>query len=1031
MNVGGDGDELSARVGELRRLTFMYCDIVNSTELSGRLEPETYRELLRGYRDVSREVIEDRFDGHIVRIKGDGALSIFGYPAAHENDAERAVRAGLELVQAVPELRAVTRAAAGESLELRVGIHHGPVYLDFDEDDIYGLAANVGARLEAIADPGTVAISEEVRQLVAGRFDVEACRPQMVKGVAEPLTPYRVVGERRVARHRSTTPLVEREAELQRLRTAWAPVAAGESVRAHGILVRGDAGVGKSRLMAALDDELCHGRPCFLELHGSPFHLDAGLHPVRRLVETRCGIGDGAGSPERLEGLREELTDLGLDLQDTMPFLAPVLGIDPSAGYEPAATEGRKLEEHVAQAALGYIVACTRGEPTVLVAEDLHWFDEATRELLAELMRSGPGSLLVVATSRTPEPGSWEQTIELPPLTPAGRLELIDALKGDLPEADRQAFAARSDGVPLYLEELVRAGAAAPPMESPAPVPGSVPAVLYEPLVARLYATPDALSVAATAATAGQAVDGSLLAEAMSLAPNELAPTLRDLVDADVMQPVAGRRGRYQFRHELLREVAYELQPPSWRRRVHSRLGDLLSRDEVSDWRVLASHFELAERFREAALAYERTAEGATRRGALAEARTHLTRAADLVEQVEDDDGRDQLEVGILLRRGFLAMLAEGVADADASADFDRCLELAASDPRGGEMFSTLAALWARALSRGELLRARQISETLFANLDERTEYLRSEILAGFGMLDWFEGSFDNAVESLRECTKDLDRIEREHQAETFWFTTGYPTLHMRAHLAIALFMAGNVGEADGPLDEAVSAGESMDFPRGPWSANYARWLGSWMWMEEGRFDRAGEALAALHASSARHGFDNWGLVAATQEAALDGLRGLKSAPPDATAHAEHAEVLGAFIELWQMLGLKVLLPFYMTTHAALLAAAGDGGAAQARYQESLALAADTGMRFYDAETMRRTGHLARDRDLTITELRAALDLTRSQVARPFELRIALDLHELLGDEAMPLLEQAMRPFSGGAWTADLEDARARIKPPP
>src|SRR3954471_508224 len=245
------GDELRARVGELRRLTLMYCDVVDSTELSVRLEPEPYRELLRAYRDVCRVIIETRFDGHILRVKGDGALSIFGFPAAHENDAERAVRAGLALVQAVSELPAAS-SAEGEPLELRVGIHHGPVYLDFDEDDIYGLAANVGARLETLADPGTVVVSDEVRQLVEDCFDLEEREPQMVKGVAEPLVPFRVVGERPVSPPSAATPLVERKAELDRLREAWAPVAAGETKRARGILIHGDAGVGKSRLVAAL-----------------------------------------------------------------------------------------------------------------------------------------------------------------------------------------------------------------------------------------------------------------------------------------------------------------------------------------------------------------------------------------------------------------------------------------------------------------------------------------------------------------------------------------------------------------------------------------------------------------------------------------------------------------------------------------------------------------------------------------------------------------------------------------------------------
>jgi hypothetical protein len=449
---------------------------------------------------------------------------------------------------------------------------------------------------------------------------------------------------------------------------------------------------------------------------------------------------------------------------------------------------------------------------------------------------------------------------------------------------------------------------------------------------------------------------------------------------------------------------------------VHSRLGDLLSREEVHDWRVLASHFELAERFRDAAEAYERTAEGARRRGALAEARGHLSRAADLVERIEEDDRRDQLEVGIRLQRGYLAMLAEGVADTHASADFDRCLELAASDPGGDDMVSALSALWAHALSRAELARARHISETLYAGLDEQTERLRTEILAGFGMLDWFEGSFDSAIETLSGCTQDLDRIQHEHQAETFWFVTGYPALHMKAHMAIARFMAGDMAGADGPLDEAIAAGESMEFPRGPWSANYARWLGSWMWMEEGRFDLAGEALADLHSSSARHGFDNWELVAATQDAALDGLRTLRSTPPATAELTDQAEVLGAFAELWLALGLKVLLPFSITTQGALLATAGDFEGAQARYDESLALAADTGMRFYDAETMRRIAHLAGDRDQRVSKLQSALDLARSQRARPFELRIALDLHELLGGDA--------------ASTADLEGARARVLAP-
>lgn len=993
--VRPDGDELGAPVGELRRLTIMFCDVVGSTELSGRQEPETYRELMRGYRAACRDVIESRFEGHIVQLKGDGTLSTFGFPVAHENDAERAVRAGLALVRAVRELTSTT----GEPLDVRVAVHHGPVYLDFDDDDIYGLAANVGARLHALADPGTVVVSDEVRLLVADHFEIEASDPQVVKGVAEPVRPFRVVGERAVpVRRMWSAPLVEREDELERLRQAWARAAAGTAGRATGVLVHGDAGVGKSRLVAALADEARDANAPVVDLHGSPFHVDAGFHPIRSLVEARCGIDDDADGADRLDCLTREVADVGLDRSATVPLLAPVLGIDPSAGYDQAATEGRKLEELVARAVLGYLVACTRGHPAIVVAENLHWYDDATRALLADLVRLGPGSLLVVGTSRSRERGPWE-TIELHPLTLAGRFELIDALADRLTEQDRLALASRSAGIPLYVEELVRAGAVPHPVaaDGPAPTPGSVPSVLYEPLVARLYATPAALPVAAAAAAAGQEVDRSLLAATMSIPVEELDSPLRALVDAQVLEPIEERPGRYRFRHELLREVAYELQPPSWRRKVHNRLCDLLARDESSDWHVIASHCELADRYSEAAAAYENTAEWARRRGALDEARADLTRAIELVVQLADDAERDHREVQLRLRRGFLAMSAEGAASAEASADFERCLELAAADPRGDDMFSTLISLWPYYLGRAELDRARAVTVTLRDSLGGKRDFFRPHNRGGFGILDWFAGDFASAVEQLSAFPDDLAGSDGEDVVAAIWFVPNDPTVAMLVHLALARFMAADPAGADESLARARAVAAPLDFPQGPWSAAYATWLGSWMWIEAGRLDLADKELADLRDASARHGFDSWELIASTQTEVLEAMRTLQSGTADAAALSAHADALSGHIEVWQMLELHVFLPFYLTTIGALLAAAGDANGAFERYDESLELAQRTGMRFYDAETKRRVAHLAPDQEAVAAALSNALDLARSQAARPFELRIARDLRELRG----------------------------------
>jgi class 3 adenylate cyclase len=1020
------GQELGAREGELRRLTIMFSDVVGSTELSGRHDPETYRELMRGYRAACRDVIERRFDGHILQLKGDGTLSTFGYPVAHENDAERAVRAGLELVAA---MHALSRQS-GESLEVRVGVHHGPVYLDLEEEDIYGFAANVAARLHSIADPGSVVVSEEVHQLVGHRFEAEPGEPQQVKGVAEALPSYRVRGERpaRVGQP-GPTPLVEREAELERLRGVWARTVAAGAGAATSVLVHGEAGIGKSRLVAALIEELRPAR--LLELHGSPFHHEAGLHPVRTLIEARCGVDADTAPGERLERLAGELTALGLDRSTTLPLLAPVLGIEAGAGYDPAAAEGRKLEEHVRHAVVAYLVACTRGEPAVVVAEDLHWFDQATRTVLADLRAATPAGLLVVATSREPPASGWEP-IALHPLTPAGCAAFLDAVADHLDERDRRVLATRSGGVPLYLEELVRAGTGRP-NEWPhdvVPVPGSVPKALYEPLVARLYATPASLPVAAAAAAAGQASDRELLAATLALPPAELDAALQALVDARVLEADDGPVCRYTFRHELLREVAYELQPPSWRRKVHDRLCDVLARHQPVDWHVLASQFERAERYSEAAGAYRQTAEAARRRGALAEARTHLTRAIELVLQLPGDAGRDHREVGLRLRRGFLAMSAEGAASADASADFDRCVELAASDPSGHDMSRTLISVWAYDLSRGELARARRILVTLRGVLDGPGDAFRPQNTAGFGIVDWFAGRFSNALDELTAGVADLAETGGDKDMAAVWFVPNDATTAMHVHLALARFMAGDVTGARDGLVDAGDVAAGLEFPQGPWSAAYANWLGSWVWIEAGRLDLAGEAVAELRASSERHGFDNWALIGATQSAVIDGVAALRSGGAGAAELAAHAEACGSYIKLWRMLGLRILLPFYLTTTGVVLAAAGDVDGARRRYGESLDLAARTGMRFYDAETTRRQAHLAGDQDAVVDTLHSALDLARAQAARPFELRIALDLHRLLGEEAGPALARATHAFDGGGHTAEIEEARARVGTP-
>ena len=428
--------------------------------------------------------------------------------------------------------------------------------------------------------------------------------------------------------------------------------------------------------------------------------------------------------------------------------------------------------------------------------------------------------------------------------------------------------------------------------------------------------------------------------------------TLRALVDARVLEPVDGRPARYRFRHELLREVAYELQPPSWRRKVHSRLCDLLTprRAErlAASWRRTSSAPSATD---EAAVAYQHTAEWARRRGALDEARSHLTRAIDLVMPLTDDATRDHREVELRLRRGFLAMSAEGAASADASAGLRSLPRAGRGRPRGRrhvqhpDLRCGPTTCPGRAGPRPPGLRdaARRLA-------DER-DYFRPQNLAGFGMLDWFAGSFESAVETLAAATDDLAEIGGGRRRRRLVRAQRPHGGDARAPRPGAIHGGRRGGGADDSLAGARAVAASLDFPQGPWSAAYASWLGSWMWIEAGRLDLADEALADLRSSSARHGFDNWELIAATQTAALEALTALRSGPrmrprcPSTPRRSAPTSSSG------RCSGCGCSCPFYLTTAGALLAARATPTGARRATRSRSAWQRRPGMRFYDAET--------------------------------------------------------------------------------
>jgi hypothetical protein len=523
-------------------------------------------------------------------------------------------------------------------------------------------------------------------------------------------------------------------------------------------------------------------------------------------------------------------------------------------------------------------------------------------------------------------------------------------------------------------------------------------------------------------------VDHELLAGVVEVTDAELAAELAALVAGQVLVPIDEHRSR--FRHELLREVAYELLPESQLQRVHGRVADLLvgpSQDaDLVDWSVVAVHYVHAGRHREAAEAFAQAAERARTRGAIPEARAQLGRAIDHVQHLPDGPERMHLEVGLRLRRGFLAMTAEAVGSADAATDFARCLELAVADAQGDDMFSTLISLWPYHLSRAELDRSRQVLDALRTALTGSRESFRATNRAGYGMIQWFEGDFVGALDVLEGAVAQL-AVDDAPEVDAVWFVPNDPRASMHIHLALARFMRGNPIGADAQVERGFESIAGLAFPQGPWSRAYSSWLGAWMHAERGNSTTAIALSDELVDNAGRHGFDGWTLIGLTHRAAVEAARDLAATGTPPETVRMHAETLATFVGLWQMSELLVFLPYYLTMAAAGFAAVGDTASARARCEESLELAARTGMRFYDAETSRRLALLAADEPGVVAGLEAALALARAQGARPFELRIALDLRDRGASSGTDALAAAVAGFGADAELADLTRARALL----
>jgi class 3 adenylate cyclase/predicted ATPase len=1030
---------------ERRQLTVMFCDLVGSTALASRLDPEDLREVINAYHRCVAATVA-RFDGFVAKYMGDGVLLYFGYPRAHEDDAERAVRAGLALVDAVGRL------PVAERLRVRVGIATGLAVVGdligtgaAQEQAVVGETPNLAARLQTAADPDAVVIAQSTRQLVQGLFDLTDLGRHDLKGFAEPMRAWRVLGQSRrpdrfEARHaRGVTPLIGREHELGLLLDRWQQAKEGDG---QVVLLSGEPGIGKSRLVRALRERLADEPYTPVSHFCSPFHQTTALYPIIDLLERAAGLFREETPEESLSKLEALLARATTDVARAVPLIAVLLSISGSERYPAPSLTPQRQKEETFGVLLAQLAGLTTDQPVLTLYEDVHWADPTTLELVEQVIKSVQRlPVLVLITFRPEFIPPWHSHAHVTSLTlhrisrSRGASMVADLTRGKaLPSDVLNEILAKTDGVPLFIEELTKtvleAGllkdegeryALAAPLSTLA-----IPTTLRDSLMARLDRLGGVKEVLQVGAAIGREFGYELLAAATPLDETELQDALRRLTEAElVFARGAPPNASYMFKHALVRDAAYETQLKSRRKQLHARIAQALEQrfSEIAKAKpgVLARHFceaGLADKAVEYGL---KAGQLAIRRSAMAEAIAHLTEALNLLASLPESAQRTEQEIDLQIALGGALIAAKGHAAPETGRAYARARELCRQADDLGRLSPLMFGQWVFHMVRAEHAAAQEIAEELlrFARRDSDAAALMVGHRAA-GISSLWRGDLVEAREHLEQTLALYDPERHRPLASIYVYD---PRLAGLAGLAFALFQLGYPEQALARCREAVGDAERLSHPAG-----LAYVLQQACMLDQIRRDAlsVGRRAAASIALAGEHGFALWhalgvaldGWAIAQQGRAVEGIAQIKDG-----LHAYRAT------------GSALFVPYLLALLGTTCAAAGRAAEGQRLLAEALDAVSATGERWFEAELHRLKGELlglGGDQATAEACFIDALGVAREQSAKLWELRAATSLARLWAEQrrradARELLAPAYDWFIEGLDTPDLREAKALL----
>src|SRR5262245_53353268 len=848
-DTASSSEATRADVPQRRQLTVMFCDLVGSTPLSTRLDPEELREIIGAFHRCCVEQIS-RSDGVVARYMGDGMLVYFGYPQAHEDDAERAVRAGLALVGAVAQLG----DGAGMALQVRVGIATGLVVVGdllgeglAQEHQAIGETPNLAARLQGLAEPNAVVIDGNTRRLLGELFEYRAFGSVPLKGFSTPISVWQVTGRSAVdsrfeALRATRTPLVGRDEEIDLLMRHWQQAKGGEGCV---VLISGEPGIGKSRLAKAALERLSRERHTPLRLFCSPHQQDSALYPAIRQLERAAGFRREDTSEQRLDKLEVVLRQATNDLSETAPLIADLLSVPTGDRYPPINLSPQKRKEETLRALLERIERLAARQPVLFVFEDAHWIDPTSREWLDLTIDRVPTlPILLVITFRPEFTPPWVghpqvTLLSLSRLLPRQRALMIMRVTGGkpLPEEVTDQIIDRTDGVPLFIEELTKAvvesglladegdrytvAGSLPPLAVPATLQGS--------LLARLDRLAPVREVAQIAAALGRQFSHELISAIAGMPQRQLDDALGQLVRAELIF----RRGvppdaEYTFKHALVQDAAYGTLLRGRRQQLHARITATLEHQfpDVAKTRpeLLARHCTEAGLIDKAIGYWIKAARASHTRYAVAEANLQTRKGLALLPNLDDGPvrRRSELDLQILLGRTENALKGEGASEVWEAIIRARALCDQLEDRLNlGDVLSMQVD---HHVARGECAEALHVAEELLQlalEQDHAVRKVKAHHLMGrsFHLLGEFSqavGHFERAI-CIRTSetnpstdffggTLAADKVlseSRMWEIDQFWFDAHQAVA--LSHLAFNLMVLGHLDQAVARRNQALA----------------------------------------------------------------------------------------------------------------------------------------------------------------------------------------------------------------------------------